>query len=661
MAGSPEKTVAPSHGPSRPIILGTAGHIDHGKTLLIKLLSGIDTDRLAEEKKRGISIELGFASIETPSGHQLGVVDVPGHERFIKTMLAGAAGIDLILFVIAADEGTMPQTREHMEILQFLGINKGIVVLTKTDLVDSEWLELVTEEVKDYLESTPLAGAPIIPISSLTGQGKEELFQALDELIPEIGLEERGRITRLPIDRAFVMEGFGTVVTGTLWAGHINEGDQVRILPKGIQSRIKALEVHNHRVKRALAGQRTAVALHAVEKEKLARGDWLTTRDDVEPIRMVNATIHCLPSSPRPLQNGSRIRFHLGAAEILGRLILLEGDELGPGKEGWAQIRLEQSTLAERGDHFVIRTYSPARTIAGGRIALAENRRRRRFRKDDLEALRVAEKGTPEERIQDRLGVRGALGFTFDELAREVGQPRGEVKDVVERLSDQGAVVPAGRDRVVSHRALEDSGAQLAAVLKEFQKKNPLHWGMTKSELKSRHSDRVHPDVVELWVRREMEAEHLFVRKDWLRWGEKELILPPALQNIREKMIQNLREVGFAGPNQKEFLERMTQGAAGPHQRRVPEMLSLLIEEGEVARIPPDILLHREVLDQVPALVREFFASGRKDMSVPQFKDILRVSRKQAVPLLEYMDRERMTVRSGDVRVPGPRLGEGFQ
>lgn len=651
----PESQGKTSQGSSRPLILGTAGHIDHGKTLLIKLLSGIDTDRLVEEKRRGISIELGFAALETPAGNRLGVVDVPGHERFVKTMLAGAAGIDLILFVIAADEGTMPQTREHMEILQLLGIDKGVVALTKTDLVDQEWLELVTEEVKSYLEATPLAGAPVVPVSSVTGEGKDELFGALDELVPKVQREDRGRITRLPVDRAFVMEGFGTVVTGTLWAGTLHEGDQVRILPKGIKSRIKALEVHNRRVGKALAGQRTAVALHAVEKQKLSRGDWLTTREDVEPIRMVDASIHCLESAAKPLKNGSRIRFHLGAAEILGRLILLETEELEPGKDGWAQIRLDDPTLAQRGDRFVLRTYSPARTIAGGSVVLAENRRRRRFRSEDLEALTVAEKGTPEERIHDRLRVRGALGFSMGELAREVGQPRSDVESLVAGLSGRGEIILVGRDRVLSPEAFEQAGRRLSSILTEFQEKNPLHWGITKSELKSRLSGEIHPDIVELWVRRGIESENLFARKDRLRWGEKELVLKPGLQRIREKMMQELRDSGFAGPSQKEFLEAMGRDA-GSERGAVSELLSLLIEDGEVTRIPPDILLHHEVAEKVPELVRKFFASGKKEMTVGHFKDILGVSRKQAVPLLEYLDRERITARSENVRVPGPRL-----
>jgi selenocysteine-specific elongation factor len=648
--------VTEAKGPRRPLILGTAGHIDHGKTLLIKMLTGVDTDRLVEEKRRGISIELGFASLTTPSGHCLGVVDVPGHERFVKTMLAGAAGIDLILFVIAADEGIMPQTREHLEIMDLLGIHHGVVALTKVDLVDEEWLELVIEEVRAYLKETPLAGAPIVPVSSVTGQGKEALLQAIDDLVPRVEVVERGRSPRLPVDRVFVMEGFGTVVTGTLWAGRFREGDQVRILPQGIASRIKALEVHKQRVSEAVAGQRTAVALHAVDRSQIRRGDWVTTRTDLEAVRMIDGRVRCLPSAPKPLPNGVRIRFHLGAAEILGRLILLEADELAPGQEGWAQIRLEKPTLAERGDRFVLRTYSPARTVAGGTVVLAENRRRRRFRAEDLEVLKVAERGTPEERILHRLGQAGARGLALEELCRQLGQPRSEIQRPLEGLVARGEVVALPRDHYVLDEALREAGRRLQGVLEDFQRRQPLRWGMSKSELKSRLGQEIHPDVVEEWVRRETADGRLHARKDLLRWGRPELELAPPLRELRERILGTLRERGFAGPTSKELTAEVSDAVDPRVAGQVGEMLALLLEEEQIVRIPPDILLLRKALEEVPVRVREFFASGNEQMTVPQFKDILGVTRKQAVPLLEYLDRERYTVRRGDVRVPGPRL-----
>ncbi|MBD3337443.1 MAG: selenocysteine-specific translation factor, partial [Candidatus Eisenbacteria bacterium] len=581
---------------------------------------------------------------------------VPGHERFVRAMLAGAGGIDIILFVIAADEGIMPQTREHMDIIQLLGVRRGVVALTKVDLADEEWLELVTDEVRRYLQQTPLAEAPVVPASAVTGQGKDELLQTIDQLIPAVQLEERGRYPRLPVDRVFTMEGFGTVVTGTLWAGRLREGDAVRILPRGLTSRIKALQVHGERVPEAVAGQRTAVALHAVEREAIARGDWLTTRGDAVARKMVDARVQCVRSAPRPIRNNAKMRFHLGAAEVLGRIVLLAEDELPPGGEAWAQIRLDEPILAERGDRFVLRTYSPARAAAGGTVVLAENRRRRRYRGEDLEGLQVAEKGTPAERVIDRLRASHARGLAVDELAAAVGQPRGEVEEILASLEEQGQVDIVGRGQAVLTDELERAGDQLSTTLEEFQKQNPLRWGMTKSELKSRLADRIHPDVAEAWVQKAAAGGRLHARKDRLRWGPDAIRLTPPLQQLRAAMIADLEQRGFVGPHQKEYLDAVGEGIQGVRPDQKGELLAMLMEEGTIARIPPDILLLQEVLEKVPAAVRDFYQSGRSEMSVAQFKDILGVSRKQAVPLLEYLDRERFTRRQGDVRVPGPRL-----
>ncbi|MFN8547271.1 MAG: selenocysteine-specific translation elongation factor [Candidatus Eisenbacteria bacterium] len=317
---------------SRSAIIGTAGHIDHGKTLLIKLLTGVDTDRLKEEKKRGISIELGFASLELPSGRKCGVVDVPGHERFIRQMLAGAGGIDLILFVIAADEGIMPQTREHMDILELLGVERGVVALTKVDLVDADWLELVKAEVRGFIDRTLLRGAPIVPISSITGAGRDDLRRILDEQLDAHEAHPRGRFVRLPVDRVFTMEGFGTVVTGTLWSGLLREGDRVRLLPRERETRIKALEVHNARVPEAIAGQRVAVCLHNIAREEAERGDWLVLDQTLAPVEKLDVRLHALRELAKPIPHRMRIRFYLGASEVMGRIVLLESEELKAGR-----------------------------------------------------------------------------------------------------------------------------------------------------------------------------------------------------------------------------------------------------------------------------------------------------------------------------------------
>lgn len=646
---------APAH---RPLIVGTAGHIDHGKTALIRLLTGVDTDRLKQEKERGISIELGFASLQLPSGEQMGVVDVPGHERFVRNMLAGAAGIDLILFVVAADEGVMPQTREHMDIIDLLGVEHGVVALTKIDMVEADFLELVEETVGEYLAETCLKGAPIVRISSHTGEGQPEMLRALDEVAQQVQLSERGSLVRLPIDRVFTMEGFGTVVTGTLWAGRLREGQTVRVVPRELTTRIKSLEVHNRRVPEALAGQRVAVALHAVEKTAIERGDWLLGGASGAPTTFVDARVRVLRSAEKPITSGQRIRFHLGASEVLGRIILLASDRLAPGASGWAQLRLEQPVLTERGDRFVLRTYSPMHAVAGGLVVTAGVGRRRRFRQEDLQALDQAAVGTPRERVCAVVERRGGRGCDPVALGRESGCTPEEVKAAVAELAAAELVVPVSKRLVVSRAGLAAAGEQIRDILEGYQQREPLSWGLAKSELKKRVEGAIHGDVVEVWVRSAAEQQRLFVRNDRLRIGSDRLDLSPAHQALQEVIVAAVREAGFAGQRQREvFAEVRSRGPEGgaATQRDAEALLLLLVDAGEIVRVPPDFYFAASRMDAVTERLQEFFAS-REEMSIGEFKDLLGVTRKQAVPLLEHLDQQRLTVRRGDARRRGPRL-----
>ncbi len=648
----------------RPLIVGTAGHIDHGKTALIRLLTGIDTDRLKEEKERGISIELGFASLRLPSGMRLGVVDVPGHERFIHNMLAGAGGIDLILFIIAADEGVMPQTREHMDIIDLLGVEHGVVALTKIDIVEPDFLELVQETVHEYLQETCLKAAPIVPVSSVTGVGKDELLQALDQIAQAVHVRDRGHLRRLPIDRVFTLEGFGTVVTGTLWAGRLREGETVRILPRGIVTRVKSLEVHGERVPEALAGQRVAVLLHAVEKSAVARGDWLVAGEEGGATTFVDAKVHVLRSAGKPLENAMRIRVHLGAAEVMGRLILLDREKLAPGAESWAQLRLEAPIVTERGDRFVLRTYSPMTTVAGGTVVTAGVGRRRRHRQEDLGALREAESGTPQERVLAVLGRHGALGADRALLARESGGTAAEIEAALAALTQSGDARAVSRRLIVSLAALDDAGASMRQHLEEYQRRTPLSWGLQKSELKKRVESAIHADVVEAWVQQEVDAGRLFARNDRLRYGSDRLELRPEHEILHRKMLAAIDAAGFDGRKQREIFEALkgAAGAAGEAAllKDAEALLLLLCDSGEVARIPPDFYFARARLEEMAQRVREFFATHH-EMRVADLKDLIGVSRKQAVPLLEYLDQSRYTLRQGDVRLAGPRIAAHAQ
>src|SRR5215472_9204580 len=374
MPRTPEKQAVvsgPNGAPLRLAVVGTAGHIDHGKTALVRRLTGVDTDRLPEEKKRGISIDLGFAPLVTPAGARVGIVDVPGHERFVKNMLAGVGGVDLVLLVIAADEGVMPQTREHFSIVKLLGVERGVIALTKQDLVDDDWLKMVTRDVSALVAGSFLEQAPIVPVSAVTGVGTPELLAALDAQLSAAGARGADDPMRLPVDRVFTVEGFGTVVTGTLWRGAVRTGDVLELLPSGAQVRVRRVQVHGETVEEALAGQRTALALHGVERDQVTRGDWLCAPGSLRPSRVLDVRFELLSDYPREWKPDTRVRFHLGASEIIGRLLLLgtsAGGGLCAGETALAQLRLEQPTVAARGDRFVIRSYSPSRTVGGGAV-----------------------------------------------------------------------------------------------------------------------------------------------------------------------------------------------------------------------------------------------------------------------------------------------------
>jgi selenocysteine-specific elongation factor len=466
-------------------VIGTAGHIDHGKTALVRLLTGTDTDRLKEEKARGISIDLGFAHLDLPGGISCGVVDVPGHERFVKNMLAGACGVDAMLLVIAADEGVMPQTREHLDILDLLGVRRGVVALTKIDLVEPDWLDLAAESVHEYLEARGFGNFPIVPVSARTGEGKDSLLAALVAVLAELEDRPSGRAARLPVDRAFVVEGFGTVATGTLWQGSIRVGDRLVVEPGHVETRVRNVEVHGQTVPVGLAGQRTAVALAGVPREVVPRGHWLLTPGTLVPSHMIDVRLRVLRDAPKELRHRQRVRFHLGASEVLGRVALLEGESIEPGRDALAQIRLEVPVVADRGDRFVVRSYSPARALAGGTVILPVAPTRRRGHGPSLDELRREETGSVEERVLATLDGMPNGGGALD-IARAAGVPATATGVGLDVLVADGRAVRVGEDLLVSASVLRGLAEGASAVLRQLQRDNPLRWGTSRGELKSR-------------------------------------------------------------------------------------------------------------------------------------------------------------------------------
>ncbi len=634
---------------SRFAILGTAGHIDHGKTALVRLLTGADTDRLKEEKARGISIDLGFAHLDLPGGLSCGVVDVPGHERFVKNMLAGACGVDAMLLVVAADEGVMPQTREHLDILDLLGVHRGVVALTKIDMVDEDWLELVSESVREYLDARGFGDFPLVPVSSRTGEGREDLLRALAEALR--GLEERpgDRFVRLPVDRAFVVEGFGTVVTGTLWQGTLRAGDRLVIQPGEVETRARSVEVHDQAVPEARAGQRTAVSLAGVPREAVPRGRWVLAPGTLEPASMLDVRIRVLKDAPKELRHRQRVRFHLGASEILARVVLLEGDVIRPGGEGLAQLRLEEAAVADRGDRFVLRSYSPARAVAGGTVILPRAPKRRRGQRRVLEELRREESGSPEDRLRAVLeGLAG--GARPEEVAREAGIAAAEAAGPMEALLEAGEARKLEDGTVIAASILDRLETRAVEVLEELQGANPLRWGTSRGELKSRLGQKLSGAVLDRILRELLDAGRVTLREDLVRAGDEELTLSGELSARVDRVARDLDAGGVTPPTPKELQTRLGFNAL--------DALEHLTFRGEAVKVTPELFVGRRHLDSIRAWMKEFFQS-HSELSMADLRTGLGMSRKYSVPVLEYLDRQGWTRRAGDVRVPGRRLEDG--
>lgn len=630
---------------AKHVILGTAGHIDHGKTELIKALTGVDTDRLREEKERGISIELGFARLALPDGTAVGVVDVPGHERFVRTMLAGAAGVDVILMVVAADEGVMPQTREHLDIIDLLGVHSGVVALTKADLVGEEEIQLVREEVEELIAGTALQGAPIIPVSSLTGEGLEDLVAALGELIRAIDDRSSLGPARLPVDRVFSLAGHGTVATGTLWSGAVSPGDKLEVYPGGGMARVRSVQVHDRAVDRAEAGQRTALGLAGTAKDEIARGDTLGTPGALHVARMLDARLR-LVRTAKPLANRARVHLHVGTSEALARVVLLETDELGPGEEALVQIRLESPLVTERDDLFVVRSYSPVSTIGGGRVIDPAPRRHRRLRDDVLEALTVLDEGAPEDVLLHTVDEAGLEGLSEEDLSGKLG-PSWE--ETAEGLVSAGRLVRLG-GRVYTSEGLSRAEDRASGILEVFASESPLEWGMSAEELRGKLSRRFDRRVLDALLSRLSDSGVLSRRGDLVRLGAEEVALSDSQARLAKSIESRLLEAGPNVPTLDELRDEF--GSSGDFDA----IVKLLSESGRVIKVTSTLLFHPAVLDGVrSAIVRHF--ESQRDLGVPSFKDIVGVTRKYAIPLLEYFDREGTTMRSGNIRVRGRRIG----
>jgi len=626
------------------LIIGTAGHIDHGKTTLVRALTGVDTDRLKEEKQRGISIELGFAPFMLPGGQKAAIVDVPGHERFIRHMLAGAFGIDMVVFVIAADEGIMPQTREHLDIIELLGVKQGVVAITKKDLVDEEWLLLMEEEIKEYLAGTALKNSPMIAVSAISGEGIEQLLEEIENMAEQVEEKPVMGQARLPIDRVFTIAGFGTVVTGTLWSGQIKTGESLELMPVQRPVKVRSLQVHGARVTEALAGQRVAVNLQGIEVAEIKRGYLLSTPDYLHPSYRVDTRLRLLSSSKRTLKNWNRIRFHLGTEEALGRVVLLDRDELQPGQESYAQIVMEKAVVCQKGDPFVIRYYSPVATIGGGSIIDPHAPKQKRFREEVLEQLVMKEEGSLYDLILQEMEAAEAT-FSGSDLARKTGHEEEHIKEELEQLLLDEKVGDLKNGEYMSTRSLEKINDEIVKRLQEYHRQYPLRAGYPREEMRSRFFKSINPRSFNAIIKYLEDRGSINSQNNQLRLAgyspepgvkekhaiekiqelmDKELFTPPSLEELQQQLELNVEDFG--------------------------EVVSYLLNQGLLIKLSGDIYFSTQALEEGKKILEEHF--GReKELSLATARDLFNTSRRYTLPLLEHYDKTRFTRRIGDIRV----------
>ena len=629
----------------KQVILGTAGHIDHGKTSLIRALTGIDTDRLKEEKERGITIELGFAHMDLPCGQTLGIVDVPGHEKFVKNMVAGASGIDLVALIIAADEGVMPQTREHLEICELLKVRHGLVVLTKTDMVDEEWLDMVHEDVAEFLEGTFLEEAPVVEVSSTTGEGIEELTQVLDRFVQEVPERDPGSFFRLPVDRVFVMKGFGTVVTGTTVSGSIRTGDEVTLYPQEIDSRIRGLQVHNVEVEEARAGQRTAINLQGVEKAQLQRGDVIADRSALRNTYMIDVVVELLAAAPRKLKNRAKVRFHTGTTEVIATVVLLDRDELKPGETGFAQIRLDSPIAVLRTDRFVLRSYSPIRAIGGGMVLSALPLKKKRHSKRVLDELAVFHTGDPIEVAEQFVGLGRFQGVEHGVLPFLTNTRETRLKETLQQLLSQKRIILYDRERkAYIHRGFYDRArAEILDTLTAYHRDNPLKAGLSKEELRSRTEGARNPKLFNHLVGGLVQEGLVAQEKEVLHLTDHKVTLGQDQEKVRGEIEEIYLKGALQPPYFKELKDRFPDSTAR-------DILQVMAKDGVLVKVKEDLYFHRNAVDELrERLVTYLRENG--EITTPLFKEMTGASRKYTIPLIEHFDLTQVTVRVGDSRV----------
>lgn len=635
------------------LIIGTAGHIDHGKTSLIKMLTGTDTDRLQEERRRGITIDIGFARLDLPSGTRAGIVDVPGHERFIRNMLAGIGGVDVVILVVAVDEGMMPQTREHLDILSLLEIERGIVALTKCDTAEESWIDLMREELREELKGTFLEHAPIVPVSSVSGMGKEELLKMLDQVALEATEKSADLRPRLPIDRAFVLDGIGTVVTGTLVEGSISVGDTLELYPPRVQTKVRSIESHGEKCETIFAGQRTAIHLTGLKKDEIRRGFVLAKPGAMHTANIVDCKLRLLKGMKKSLANRARIRFHHGTSEVIGRAVLLNEREASGGDEVFVQVLLEEEIAVKTGDRFILRSYSPVTTIGGGMIIDAGPVKHKRFHEEVIDGLNKIESGKLFDLVEQAILSHSEKMEKISKLVLPIGLSATEVSGIAEEMKREGMAIPLtdDADAVYIHRNFYEKFAKQAVLLLNgHHKKFPLESGMNKEEFRVRMTKKMGITAPLSSVRIPMKSL------------EDRLIAEQFIDDAGSCYKAHGFHVKVERPEQQ-VADRLMKDFAVPatpfevlkayeKSSKAEVVFRMLVNSGKLTKLNPETAQDTEELrrmtEQLKALAA---ASADGNFTLANARDCLNISRKQALSILEYLDKNKITKKIGDYRI----------
>lgn len=625
------------------IIIGTAGHIDHGKTTLIKRLTGIETDRLEEEKKRGITIDLGFAFFDLPSGKRAGIVDVPGHEKFIKNMLAGASGLDMVLLVVSAEEGVMPQTEEHLDILTLLGIERGIVVMTKCDLVDEDWKMMISDDIKEKLKGTFLEEAPFIEVSAISGEGMDSLNEEIEKIASELKGKNSTGFARLPIDRVFTMTGFGTVVTGTLSEGILNEGDTLEIFPTNLEAKVRSIQVHGNKVDRAYSGQRVAVNISNLKKDEISRGNVLAEANTMNSTHIIDCKVNILESSKREIANWTRLRLYHGTKEVLCRIVLLDKESLKPGEECFAQLRLEEETACKYGDKFVLRFYSPLETVGGGVILDSNAAKHKRFKDDIIEELVAKNEGNKHDMLENLIIKHSSELPNLEFLSRQSGINDIILTDIINDLLESKLIRRLKGGQIVHMSYIEDKNQELVILLNKFHEKNSLKAGIAKEEVRSKNFDKMKNKLFDEILDLIVESDSIKVHGSLISLKDFVIVYSKQQESLIDNILALYKTTALNPPNTKD-LNNLTKAT-----KKDLEVINNLIDDGRLVKLNESILILSDYYELSKKQLLTYL-NENSDITLAQFRDLVGTTRKIAVPLIEYFDNIKLTVRVDDKR-----------